>query len=217
MRCAQCALHGTNARYGATTLHDAAKTTASGRASAITPAAWRYSPRSAAPHPYISAASLRRARLLQRGHVKSVINHRGMLLIWIGSASSQAVVHSYGRRGLVRDVGKSSTVSHALASLVRVASSYRPQSSGTTASSVVPVCRTEMDFGQDQRSGTTLGLSEASGLTKINPQGVQDCGITPAPWRYSPQSAAPKLPCDRKATLLEYFISIKIESFAATK
>ena len=29
--------------------------------------------------------------------------------------------------------------------------------------------------------------------------------------------AAPKLPCDRKATLLEYFISIEIESFAATK
>ena len=69
-------------------------------------------------------------------------------------------------RVLVRDAVESSTVSHALASLVRVASSYRPQSSRTTASSVAPLCRTEMDFGQDQRSGTTLGLSEDSDLTR---------------------------------------------------
>ena len=53
-----------------------------------------------------------------------------------------------------------------LASLVRVASSYRPRPSRKTASSVAPICRTEMDRRRHQRFGTTLGLSEDSDLTR---------------------------------------------------
>ena len=49
--------------------------------------------------------------------------------------------------------------SDALASLVRVATSYRLQPSRTMASGVAPRRRTEMEFGHDQRFRTTLGLS----------------------------------------------------------
>jgi hypothetical protein len=69
-------------------------------------------------------------------------------------------------RVLARDAVESSTVSHALASLVRVASGYRPRPSRTAASSVAPVRRTEMDLGHHQWFGTTLGLSEDSDLTR---------------------------------------------------
>ena len=63
----------------------------------------------------------------------------------------------YGLRRMLfcRDaVEESSAVSHALASLVRVASSYRPRPSRTTASSVAQICRTEMDRRRHQRFGT---------------------------------------------------------------
>jgi len=61
-----------------------------------------------------------------------------------------------------RDALESSAVSHALASLVRVASSYRPRPSRTTASSVAPVRRTKMDVGHHQRFGAAMGLSAGS-------------------------------------------------------
>jgi hypothetical protein len=69
-------------------------------------------------------------------------------------------------RVLVKDAVESSTVSHALASLVGVASRYRLRPSRTAASSVAPVRRTEMDLGHHQWFGTTLGLSEDSDLTR---------------------------------------------------
>ena len=92
------------------------------------------------------------------------------------------VDHPLQRMLFCRDAVESSAVSHALASLVRVASSYRPRPSRTTASSVAPICRTEMDRRRHHRFGTTLGLSEDS--DKINPKGVQTCGLAPAAWRY---------------------------------
>jgi hypothetical protein len=49
-----------------------------------------------------------------------------------------------------------------MASLVRVASSYCLQPSGTMASGMAPRRRTKMDFGHDQRFRTTLGLSAGS-------------------------------------------------------
>ena len=55
------------------------------------------------------------------------------------------------------------TIKHVLASLVRVASGFHRRPSRTSATSVAPLRRTEMDFGQDQRLGTTLDLSEDDG------------------------------------------------------
>jgi len=58
------------------------------------------------------------------------------------------------------------TIIHAMASLVRVAPSYRLQQPGRKiASGVAPRRRTAMDFGHDQRFRTTLGLSEAAPTT----------------------------------------------------
>ena len=58
------------------------------------------------------------------------------------------------------------TIIHAMASLVRVAPSYRlRQQSRKNASGVAPPRRAAMDFGHDQRFRTTLGLSEAAPTT----------------------------------------------------
>lgn len=54
-----------------------------------------------------------------------------------------------------------------MASLVRVASSYRLRPNGKMASGVAPGRRTEMEFGHDQRFGTTLGLSADSGVAPM--------------------------------------------------
>jgi hypothetical protein len=48
--------------------------------------------------------------------------------------------------------------------MVRVASSCRLRPSRKAASSVAPISRTEMDIGRQQRSETTVGLSEGSDL-----------------------------------------------------
>jgi hypothetical protein len=62
---------------------------------------------------------------------------------------------------LTDDFG-SPTGSFALASLVLVASGYPPRPSRTTASSMAPVRRTEMDFGHHQAVWDRDGLPEAS-------------------------------------------------------
>jgi hypothetical protein len=51
-------------------------------------------------------------------------------------------------------------IRHALASLVRLASSFHLQPRRKTANGVARPRRTKMDFGFNQRFGTTLGLSE---------------------------------------------------------
>src|SRR5262249_41301579 len=65
------------------------------------------------------------------------------------------------------------TIIHAMASLVRVASSTALQPPRTAAHRVAHVRRTKMDARHHQRLRSTMGLSEDSDLTD-NPQGVED-------------------------------------------
>jgi hypothetical protein len=65
------------------------------------------------------------------------------------------------------DVHPRSPIKHALASLVRMASSYRPQPSGKTTSGVARQRRTK-DFGRNQWFGTTLDLSASSEASRLN-------------------------------------------------
>ena len=69
-------------------------------------------------------------------------------------------------RALLRDADAPHTIIPAMASLVRVATGYRLQPSRRMASGVAPRRRTEMDFGHQQRFGTTLGLSEVQRPTR---------------------------------------------------
>jgi hypothetical protein len=70
----------------------------------------------------------------------------------------------------------------ALASLVRVASSFHLQPNRKSTTDMAPICRTEMDRRHDQRFGAALGLSEGSECREI---------LVGAASERSPQSAAP--------------------------
>jgi hypothetical protein len=74
------------------------------------------------------------------------------------SKSERMTIACTAARVLVRDAAESSTVSHAVASLVRVASSHHLEPSGKAACSVAPSCGTEMEFRRHEWLGTTMGL-----------------------------------------------------------
>ena len=59
------------------------------------------------------------------------------------------------------------TNKHVLASLVCVASGFHLRPSRTSTTGLAPRCGTEMDRRHHQRFGTTLGLSEGSGVTPL--------------------------------------------------